>query len=118
MKSLINFDASPKSIGPRNMIPTVAQDTVHIGTKMRNRLLNTSIVLTIGKRVATVAHIKTLIEILSKEKHGLVSVDISPEDRQNLVSLEKVMQSRVLEALKSHVADSEGTIKYTSIYAK
>lgn len=91
------------------------QDIVHIGTKLRNRLLNLSIFLYIGKKVASVAHLKMLLNLVQKDIHGLVYSDICPDDRQNYASLEKIMQPRVRQALKSHVIGSEGTIEYIRI---
>lgn len=115
MKTLMKFNLSPDSIATLNTYPVCVQDSIHIGTKLRNRLLNTSIALYIGNRVATVTHLQALIDTVSKEEHGLYYSDISPEDRQNYCSLEKTMKPRVLEALKNHVVDSEATIKYVTL---
>lgn len=91
------------------------QDTIHIGTKMRNRLLNTAIVLYMGDQVVTIVHIKMLLQQTSKEIHGLIYTDIAPEDRQNFESLEKIMENRVLEALDKFVVGSKGTIMYLKL---
>lgn len=91
------------------------QDVVHIGTKLRNRLLNLSIVLHIGNRIASVAHLKILLNSVQKDVHGLVYSDICPDDRQNYASLEKIMHQRVRDALKIHVIGSEGLIEYIRI---
>lgn len=91
------------------------QDSVHVGTKLRNRMLKPSIVLPIGNKLVSVSHLKILINNVPKDKHGLVSRDVSPIDRQNFKSLEKVMQAKVLEALANNVADSEATIMYLKI---
>lgn len=70
--------------------PTICflQDIVHIGTKLRNRFLDSVIFLSIGKKVASVAHLKMLINCVPKAVHGLVYSDICPDDRQNYGSLE------------------------------
>lgn len=94
------------------------QDTVHIGTKLRNRLLIASIVLVLGQLLISVTHLKILINDVPKEVHGLTINDICPDDRQNYGSLEKIMQSRVLDALAEHVVGSEGTILYLELCAK
>lgn len=120
MMSRTRYDLIPhtdalKSITERvlsNNIPVCVQDTIHIGTKMRNRLLNSSIVLRMGDRIATPLHLKVLINTVPKEVHGLVNTDIYCEDRQNYRSLEKIMHPRVLQALEENVADSEGTVMY------
>lgn len=91
------------------------QDLIHIGTKLRNRLLNSSIVLYLGTHIVSISHINQLIERCAKEIHGLVRSDVFPEDRQNYRSLEKMMEDRVLNALAEYVADSEATVEYLKI---
>lgn len=117
MKSRINFDLTPNidSIKRLNSSPICVQDTIHIGTKLRNRLLNSSIALYIGTKVASTTHIKALLSSVPKEVHALVQSDIFPEDRQNYKSLEKIMDNRVLNAMITHVADSEATVMYLEI---
>lgn len=91
------------------------QDIIHIGTKFRNRLLNGSIILYIGNKIVSTVHIKYLIDTVAKDVHGLVQSDIFPEDRQNYKSLEKLMEDRVLNAMKKYVPDSEATVIYLTI---
>lgn len=91
------------------------QDIVHIGTKLRNRLLNTLAVLLIGNKIASISHLKMLINSVPKDIHGLVYSDICPDDRQNFDSLQKIMQPKVSAALTKHIVDSEGTIEYIRI---
>lgn len=88
------------------------QDTIHIGTKMRNRLLKPGIVLPMGSSQVALAHIKILLNSVSKEIHGLVLNDICPEDRQNFGSLQKLMHPRVTKSLETHILGSEATVKY------
>lgn len=96
-------------------INVCVQDSVHIGTKMRNRLLNSSIVLHMGNQVTSIVHIKLLLEKISKEVHGLIWSDIMPEDKQNFSSLEKLMQPRVIDALEENIVDCKGTIMYLKL---
>lgn len=91
------------------------QDTTHIGTKLRNRLLKASILLPFGNKIISLSHLKMLLDTVPKDKHGLVYKDISPDDRQNYASLEKIMEERVLQALKQNVFDSEATIIFLKI---
>lgn len=56
-----------------------------------------------------------MLKSVSKEVHGLVLSDIVPEDRQNYGSLEKLMDDRVINALKKYVADCDGTIMYLKL---
>lgn len=91
------------------------QDIVHIGTKLRNRLLDSVIFLLIGNKVASVSHLKILINTVSKSIHGLVYSTICPDDRQNYNSLERIMDTRVREALTTYILGSEGTIEFIRI---
>lgn len=91
------------------------QDTIHIGTKLRNRLLKPSVMLPMGNTLVSVAHIKLLLNSVSKEIHGLVLTDICPLDRQNYGSLEKVIRPRVLESMEKYIVNSDATIQYLRI---
>lgn len=121
MRSKVKFDFSDFTVQTLRKYTSECdrlafiQDTVHIGTKLRNRLLKAGILLAMGSKIVSVTHIKMLLNSVSKEIHGLVMSDICPEDRQNFGSLKKIMSSRVLTALKEHVFGSEGTIKYLHI---
>lgn len=100
-----------------NSVSTICflQDIVHIGTKLRNRLLKSVTILMIGKKIASVAHLKILINQVPKALHGLVYHDICPDDRQNFNSLKKIMQPITREALAKIVPDSEATVEYIRI---
>lgn len=89
------------------------QDPIHIGTKLRNRILKPSIILLMGNKQVSVSHLKILINSAQKDIHGLVYSDICPDDRMNFKSLEKVMDQRVINALRKHVITC--TIKYINI---
>lgn len=117
MKTWTSFDLSTSTIGANflNQKLYVVQDTIHIGTKLRNRILNSSILLHIGNKTVSTINLKALLKTVAKEVHGLVKSDILPEDKQNYASLEKIMDDRVLNAMKTHVADSEGTIMYLTL---
>lgn len=91
------------------------QDIIHLGTKLRNRLLKASILLPMGCKQVSIAHLKILLNEVGKDVHGLVLTDICTEDRQNFTSLKKVMHSRVLKALEKYVPDSEATVKYLEL---
>jgi len=87
------------------------QDTVHIGTKLRTRLLKPNIVLPIGNFTISVTHLKILLEKFSKDKHLLTLSDLVPEDKMNFRSAEKICATIVQEMLK-HVPQSQGTISF------
>lgn len=81
---------------------SVVQDSIHIATKSRNRMLRPSVAMPMGQKQVSVSHLKILIASISKDVHGLVKSDILPEDRQNYRSFEKITEPRVLEALERH----------------
>lgn len=114
MKLKTKFDLVPRLdlIGRCVRETICVQDTIHIGTKLRNRILNASILLCIGNRVVSTAHIQFLLNTVEKAVHALVQTDLYPEDRQNFKSLEKLMEERVLNALEQYVVDSEATKTY------
>lgn len=89
------------------------QDTVHIGTKLRTRLLKPTII-PLGRFVASASHLKILISEESKDKHGLTPTDIKPEDKMNFKSAQKMCSFSVINLL-SAVPASEGTIAYLQI---
>lgn len=119
MRAKTNFDINPLLETAYGLLSNeevcYVQDTTHIGTKLRNRMLKASILLPFGNKIISVSHLKILLDKVPKDKHGLVYKDVSPEDRQNYGSLEKVMSKPVLDALKQHVFDSEATIAFLNI---
>lgn len=88
------------------------QDTIHIGTKLRNRLLNTT--LKIGKYDVKVEHLESLVENFTKEKHFLCLSTIKTNDRQNFDSVLRICDEKVIDLL-SNVDGSEGTILYLRV---
>lgn len=94
------------------------QDTPHIGTKIRNKLLQPSSLIPMGTKLVSNSHLKILIKKRPKDEHGLALKDICPEDRQNFDSLIKTTEPRVLQSLQEHVIDSEGTVMYLKLCQK
>lgn len=97
------------------MAINTVQDTTHIGTKLRNRLLKPSIELPFGIYSISKTHLKELVTSCSKDVHQLTHTDIDPKDRQNFNSIMKICQEPVLNALKEFVPASHGTIMYLKI---
>lgn len=88
----------------------VTQDTIHLGGKLRNRMLNSD--MPIGNYTVSIDHLKSLMINVQKSVHGLIQNDICPEDRMNFPSFLKITHDRVITALEEHVAESNGTIQY------
>lgn len=91
------------------------QDTIHIATKFRNRLLKPSILLPFGNKLISVSHLKILINIVSKDKHLLSLSDIECKDKMNFESANKISQAHVRKLLLNHIPDSEGTVLYLKL---
>jgi len=49
----------------------VVQDVIHIGTKLKTRLLNSKIKMHMGKYTVDLEHLKSLIEHIPKDQHLL-----------------------------------------------
>lgn len=98
--------------------PFYTQDTPHIGTKLRNLLLKTIATterLPVGDYFIQVRHLEILIQTISKDKHRLTATTINPKDRQNFESVLKICDPTVMQLLKDHVNDSEGTVMFLQI---
>ena len=91
------------------------QDTVHIGTKLRNRLLKPSIILSMGDHIVSQSHLKILLNLVSKYKHCLCEKDISVKDKMNFASVEKISHPCVSQLLEKHVPTSAATVSYLKI---
>lgn len=91
------------------------QDTTHIATKLRNRLLKPGITLPMGSFHVSIHHLIYLVENVQKSSHGLARADVIPLDKMNFDSFNKIIDQRVIEMLQTCVKDSEATIKYLSI---
>lgn len=88
------------------------QDEIHVGVKLRNRILRPTGMLPMGTKQISSGHLKILLRDVPKSIHGLTRFDICPDDRQNFSSLEKCMGSRVRNALTQFIPESEGTAFY------
>lgn len=91
------------------------QDTVHIGTKGRNRIVNKT--LKLGKYDITIDHVLTLTEMFTKDKHKLSQSTVKPADKMNFDSVLKICDDSVILLLKN-VDGSQGTILYLQMLSK
>ena len=87
------------------------QDTVHVGTKLRSRLLTPSIILALGKYVAGAHHLQLVQSTYSKDQHGLRERDIDCRDKQNFDSVLRITSSSVMAQI-SQIPDAKGTHVY------
>ena len=91
------------------------QDTVHIGAKLKTRLLKPSIVLPIGNFLVSCGHIHSLIKTVSKDKHQLTPSDLFSKDKMNLKSVPKICDPIIARLLFENVPGSEGTAAYLKV---
>lgn len=98
-----------------NAVTFFLQDFVHIGTKLRNFLLRTisnQMKLPFGKYFINLNHLYILLKSFTKDKHQLTATVLNPNDRQKFSSVLKMCHPRVIQLLKVHVKESEGTVFY------
>lgn len=77
------------------------QDTVHICTKLRNRLLSKTATLLLGNEMINMKPLLDSIRNYSKLSHSLTRSDLIPKYRQNYKSAAKISNDNVLSLLES-----------------
>lgn len=98
--------------------PYCLQDIYHIGTKLRNFLLKTAwgrTKLPFGHYFIDVEHLRILLRRVPKDQHRLTDTVINPVDRQNFSSVLKMCDAKVINLLKKHIKQSEGTVMFLQI---
>ena len=92
------------------------QDSIHLVTKWRNRLLSANAELRFGGQFISIEHLRDIItnDDYSKLDHGLTTTDINPKDRQNYASCARIASDDVLSLLVDG-ADTYGTFLYLSL---
>lgn len=90
----------------------VIQDPTHVATKLRNRLLKPGISLPFGKFHVSIRHLKSLVK--NVHKRGLSMSDITPKDKMDYDSFDKITHESVIGALEK-VKSSEATVLYLKI---
>lgn len=89
------------------------QDTVHIGTKLRNKFLNGNMLF--GRYTISVEHLHILMRNVGRDKHGIYKTHINKTDKMNFISVQRITHPKVTQLLKKHVSESDGTIMYLRI---
>ena len=107
----------PSSIRPwtcTSSMPSVfcVQDIVHLGVKLKARLLKPSIVLPMGKFIATNSHFLMLTNLYGKHEHGLRARDLNHKDKQNYDAVQRMIKASHL--LKT-IPEAVGTIVYIQL---
>lgn len=100
--------------------PFYIQDTVHLGTKLRNCFLKTKSnprKLPFGVNCyIQVQHLEEILEKYTKDKHQLTVSTLDPTDRQNFASVQRICDQKVINLLKN-VENSEATQTFLEIMA-
>lgn len=107
LKSM-QIEANKKDTLP---IISYVQDTVHICTKLRTRLLKPNVILPIGNYEISVSHLQQLTETISKDKHLLTMTDLSPDDKMNFLSAKKICSEKVADLLIT-IPENKGTVEF------
>lgn len=95
-----------------NEMPFFVQDTVHVGTKLRNFLLRTVLnkkVIPFGNCFIKMQHLVYLLANFPKDRHELTGTILNPVDRQNFASVKRMCDTKVINLLRSEVFGGEGT---------
>lgn len=94
------------------------QDTVHIGTKLRNRILKKNI--RFGEHEISLQHLVIMMNTFSRDKHGLHPTHLDKNDRMNFISVQKITDPRVIQLLESGVEVLEQfyTSKYWTMFCE
>ena len=96
-----------------NLVSTISpvQDTVHLGVKLKARLMSPSQVLQLGNFSALSTHLVLLHSSFCKEQHNLRLKDLDHQDRQNFEAVNRLTSSNVISLL-SEFPDALGTKYY------
>lgn len=91
------------------------QDIVHIGVKLKSRLLKPSILLPVGPNFSANGNHFQMVRIaFGKDKHNLRERDINHKDKQNFESVLHIMNSA---HLLGTIPEAKGTFVYVEIMA-
>lgn len=98
-------------------IPFCIQDTVHVGTKLRNFLLRTifSKQIPFGSYFVNWKHLHTLMQKCGKDKHQLTNSILNPDDKQKFDHVLRMCDSKVTKLLTDHVEGSQATVLYLNM---
>lgn len=90
------------------------QDTVHVGVKLKSRLIKPSVILPLGNFVAGVHHLRMIQGRLGKDIHGLREKDINHKDKQNYEAVLRMTSESVFLSL-NEIPDARGTQAYLKV---
>jgi hypothetical protein len=130
MRIMYGFSVDPLHLRPTKSMPALlceninkwlcvkllpllcVQDVVHLGVKLKARLLKPSIILPLGSFTASSAHLQILMGLHGKDVHGLRHRDIDHRDRQNFDAVEHIIAA---SSLLDNIPDALGTKLYLNL---
>jgi hypothetical protein len=75
------------------------QDPFHIGKKLRNPILVATRNVFWGKHLATINHLRLVMTIFPRSKHGLLEEDVDVRDKQNVAAVQRAASLKVRACL-------------------
>lgn len=109
LKSLDVYPALQKWLCSKLYPLPCTQDIVHLGVKLKARLLKPSIILPLSRFIASSAHLLILVGQKGKDIHGLRHRDLDHKDKQNFDAVEHIIKA-------SHLLDTlPGTKAYITL---
>lgn len=100
---------------PRSVPHLFTQDHIHIATKLRGRFNTPSIILPMGKYVASKAHLVDLLQTAPKDQHCLQPSHLDDKDKMNYRSVRIMTDPKVTCLLRSVNKDAEATVAYLEL---
>ncbi|KAF5278061.1 hypothetical protein FQA39_LY18402 [Lamprigera yunnana] len=91
------------------------KNTVHIGTKLRTRLLKYPSIMPCGNKLISLTHLNIFMKTFSKDAHGLSKNDIEPKDKMNFDVPESQATAQYLVLMSRILESDEYTLKENCI---
>ncbi|KAE8737720.1 hypothetical protein FOCC_FOCC016813 [Frankliniella occidentalis] len=92
------------------------QDHIHIGTKLKSRLLNPSVIIPMGNFIASRGHLVDLVKNCSKDQTlGLKESHLNPKDKMNYRSVELMTNPKLISFMLSKFPDAKATATYLNM---
>ena len=90
------------------------QDPVHVAVKLKTRVTKPSTILTMGKYLAGIHHLRMIFQNAPKDQHGMRITDIDHKDKQNFEAVMRITGKLVLKLLQQ-IPDAKETLQYLSV---
>ena len=85
---------------------------MHLGVKLKARLLTLSQLLPMGKHSAVASHLHLVQTTFNKEQHNLRFKDLNHNNRQNFEAVNRIINTNVLSLLDHFLMQKEQSVTY------